>query len=330
MKKAPPTKREMMAEILLEFPDEPNRTIARIATERHPNAFPSLELARNIVRTLRGAHGHEKFTDKRFVKPIGWQVDVLPKSKSQPRKPFVITGPVNIAVMGDLHIPYHDTTAIGIMVDFLLSAKPDIIFINGDLGDFYATSRHEKDPRRSMAEELDNCRQFLFWLRKRFPKTRIIYKQGNHETNIERYLIRQAPVLLGVSDFELPVLLRFEELGIEHVGPLQLVCAGKLPIYHGHELPQGMSSPVNPARGIWMRVQETMMCNHWHRTSEHTETTGVSKKVTSCWSLGCLCDLSPDYAIVNKWNHGFAMVEVLDKAGNFEVRNHKILNGKVY
>jgi hypothetical protein len=330
MKKAPPTKRELMAEILLEFPDEPNRTIARIAHERLPNAFPSLDLARNVVRSLRGARGDRYISDKRFVRPIGWQVDVLPKSKSQPRKPFVITGPVDIAVMGDLHIPYHDTTAIGIMVDFLLEAKPDIIFINGDLGDFYATSRHEKDPRRSMAEELDTCRQFLFWLRQRFPKTRIIYKQGNHETNIERYLIRQAPVLLGVSDFELPVLLRFDELGIEHVGPLQLVCAGKLPIYHGHELPQGMSSPVNPARGIWMRVQETMMCNHWHRTSEHTETTGVSKKVTSCWSLGCLCDLSPDYAIVNKWNHGFAMVEVLDKAGNFEVRNHKILNGKVY
>ena len=66
-----------------------------------------------------------------------------------------------------------------------------------------------------------------------------------------------------------------------------------------------------------MRVQETILCGHWHRTSEHTETTGISRKVSSCWSVGCLCDLSPDYAIVNRWNHGFAIVDI-DKDGKIE------------
>jgi hypothetical protein len=45
--------------------------------------------------------------------------------------------------------------------------------------------------------------------------------------------------------------------------------------------------------------------------------------------VGCLCDLSPDYAIVNRWNHGFAIVDI-DEDGSFEVHNHKIIDGRVY
>jgi hypothetical protein len=46
-------------------------------------------------------------------------------------------------------------------------------------------------------------------------------------------------------------------------------------------------------------------------------------KETFCWSTGCLCDLTPDYSRVNRWNHGFAVVEV-DEAGSFNVDNLRI------
>jgi hypothetical protein len=36
-----------------------------------------------------------------------------------------------------------------------------------------------------------------------------------------------------------------------------------------------------------------------------------------------LCDLNPEYARVNKWNHGFALVEVA-KNKDFEVTNYRI------
>lgn len=319
-----------------EFPDAGSMTIAKILVKRHPTAFPDLHNARQRVCYARGLHGKQnRKASARAIgalqKKPGWQTDAQPRSLSKKRTPFVISGPAKIAVFGDVHIPYHDMAAVELMVDHLKKKlKPDILLINGDLCDFYSCSRHEKDPRRPLAQELDATRQFLYWLRKKFPTQRILYKQGNHETNVERYLIRAAPVLLGVSDFELPVLLKFDELRIEHVAPLQLIRAGKLPIYHGHELPQGMTSPVNPARGVWMRVQESLMCNHWHRTSSHTETTGLSKKVHTCWSNGCLCDLSPDYALINKWDHGFTELILLNSSGDFEVTQRKIIQGKVY
>ena len=155
---------------------------------------------------------------------------------------------------------------------------------------------------------------------------------------VERFL-REARSMAALSD---PHIVGIHFIGQENGRPFfvmefvegealggMLRRLGKLPVYHGHELPQGMSSPVNPARGLWMRVQESLICGHWHRTSEHTESTGLEKRLSSCWSLGCLCDLSPDYAIVNRWNHGFAVVDV-EADGNYEVHNHKIIKGKVY
>ena len=171
--------------------------------------------------------------------------------------------------------------------------------------------------------------KFLYWLRKAFPKAQILYKIGNHEDRMERFLVKNAPVFLGVPDFEVAELLKFRDMGIELVKSLQLVRFGKLPVYHGHELPQGISSPVNPARGLWMRVQETCVAGHWHRVSEHTEKTGISDKISSCWSLGCLCDMKPDYASVNRWSAGFATVET-DKGGEFEFHNKKIIQGRVF
>jgi len=326
------TKQELAAEVVDRFPDASNRAIARILRAEYPEAFPSLEACRSVVRVIRGANGEMHRGEKRPAarpKPLGWQQAVIPPTASKKRTPLVLRGPMKLGVFSDLHIPYHNPQAVEVAIAHLKKQKCDTLLINGDLGDFYACSRHEKDPRRRLSEELDSIRRFLFWLRSQFPKQRILYKIGNHETNLERYLMREAPVLLGVSDFTIRDVLKLDSFGIEVVESLQLIQAGKLSIYHGHELPQGMSSPVNPARGLWMRVQETILCGHWHRTSEHTETTGISRKVSSCWSVGCLCDLSPDYAIVNRWNHGFAIVDI-DKDGSFEVHNHKIIDGRVY
>jgi hypothetical protein len=326
------TKTELAKEFVERFTDVENRTLARMMQKEHSKIFLSLEGARDLVRRLRGAKGlyHKKHTtDKSLFKPLGWQQNVMPKTHAKTREPIVLDGALKVLILSDIHIPYHDEVAVAAALAHGKKKKPDVIILNGDIGDFYGVSRHDKDPRRSLADELDAIRQFLFHLRKQFPSTRILYKIGNHEARMEMFLVKNAPVLLGVSDFELPVLLKFDELQIELVPSLTLIRLGSLPIYHGHELPQGMSSPVNPARGIWMRVQESLICGHWHRTSEHTESTGLNKKLSSCWSTGCLCDLTPDYAIVNRWNHGFAWVET-QADGNYEVFNHKIINGRVY
>ena len=100
-----------------------------------------------------------------------------------------------------------------------------------------------------------------------------------------------------------------------------------LTILHGHEFGRSFFNPVNAARGAYMRAKNNAIVAHLHQTSDHTAS-DIRNNVVSCWSAGALCDLSPPYAPINNWNHGYISMYV-DKSG-FQVSNHRIIKGKVY
>ncbi len=104
---------------------------------------------------------------------------------------------------------------------------------------------------------------------------------------------------------------------------------GKLAVLHGHEMGKsGISSPVNPARGVFLRTMHTCLVGHGHRTSTHVEKDMFDREV-AVWSTGCLCANNPEYMRIGKQNWGFAFVTV-DKDGMFNVTNARIdKNGTV-
>jgi hypothetical protein len=55
----------------------------------------------------------------------------------------------------------------------------------------------------------------------------------------------------------------------------------------------------------------------------------LTGKTISCWSGGCFCEIHPEWMPHNKWNHGFAIIDLYPD-DNFRVTNLKILNGQVY
>ncbi len=116
--------------------------------------------------------------------------------------------------------------------------------------------------------------------------------------------------------------------GIELVKDQRPIMAAKLPILHGHEKGKGISAPVNQARGAFLRLHHTVLEGHGHRTSGHCEPDMFGAEVF-CWSTGCLCDLRPEYARINKWNWGFA-IATIHADGSFDVANQRITaDGKV-
>lgn len=143
----------------------------------------------------------------------------------------------------------------------------------------------------------------------------------------ENFLKMSAPELLGISEFELSTLLRFGELGIVEIKDKQIAKAGKLNLMHGHEFGHSVFSPVNPARGLYMRAKENSIIGHHHQTSEHSEK-NLTGDVVTTWSVGALCGMRPEYYPYNKWNLGFAIIETSDN-GDFEVNNKRIIEGKV-
>lgn len=124
-------------------------------------------------------------------------------------------------------------------------------------------------------------------------------------------------------------LLRFGEFRINEIGSRQIAQYGKLFIVHGHELGRSIWSPVNAARGLYLRGKTTALAGHWHQTSEHNEKS-MNMEIDVCWSVGCLCDLHPEYAPINKWNHGCAVAERVDNHGHFVLQNKKIYGTKIY
>ena len=309
------------------FPEHGNRTLASLIQKENPNLFSSLEGARCSVRYVRGNSGKTQGRKGRasHPRPNGKAGEYkIPKSLT-PKKRIVRIPDGKTLLLSDIHLPYHDVEALECALDHGHDAYN--VVLNGYTVDFYATSRWDTDPNhRDLAGELQAARQFLMHLRERFPNANIYFKIGNHEERWEKFLWRKAPELCGVPDFKMEKLLRFEDLDIQEIGGRQLTKAGGLWILHGHEF-FNTFDPVNFARTLQVKTGVCTIAGHKHKSSQHS-VKSMDSNTVACWSVGCLCDLEPDYMPVNQWNLGFA--EITHKGKKFDVNNYRIIDGEAY
>jgi len=318
---------DVVKEYIRKFPEHGNRTIAQMVVKDHPNLYPTLEAARSAARYARGNNGKRDraLGDNSLHRKNGKAGEYkIPKSLT-PKKRIVRIPDGKTLLLSDIHLPYHDVEALECALEHGSDATN--IILNGDTVDFYATSRWDTDPNhRDLAGELQASRQFLMHLRERFPDANIYFKIGNHEERWEKFLWRKAPEICGVPDFKLEQLLRFEDLEIQEIGGRQLTKAGGLWVIHGHEF-FNTFDPVNFARTLQVKTGVCTIAGHKHKTSQHS-VKSMDGDTVACWSVGCLCDLEPDYMPVNQWNLGFA--EITHKGKQFEVNNYRIIDGVAY
>lgn len=311
----------------------PTKKLARIMYADHPLMFIDVEDARDVLRYIEGKKGaaHKAnakgkapeyvLEDERVKNPYN-----LPESYETTYEPYVINGQ-RILILSDIHIPYHSVKALTVALEWAEQRRPDTILLNGDTLDAHQLSRFVRDPgKRSFSQELEAFRQFIDVLRDSFD-AKIIFKVGNHEERYEHFLMQKAGELHGVEEFRLENIIRSRAGNVDYVANKRIIKAGELNILHGHEFGTGFFSPVNVARGLFLRGKVSAIQGHNHQTSEHTET-DMNGKTTTTWSTGCLSDLRPDYLPINKWNHGFAYIET--DGHEFDVENLRIINGKVY
>jgi predicted phosphodiesterase len=224
-----------------------------------------------------------------------------------------------IAVISDVHLPYHDRNALVTALREIKYIGVDAIYINGDLLDAYQLSRHEKNKlNRSFKYEVDMGRLFFEELRSQFPEVDIYYKIGNHDVRFDKYIMDNAEQLNGLITFE--DILKLRDHRVKLVGSYTKVIAGKLNILHGHELP--VKGAMNHARAVMNKVSSNVLMGHFHR-SDRSYMRDLEGDVHAVFGTGCLCKLNPKYMSINNWNHGWALVE-LDKNGNFVVESKDI------
>jgi predicted phosphodiesterase len=304
-----------------EFPTSSHRQLARMLNKEFP--LNSWESCHTIIRNIRGK------PNTRYIKKAEKETaPQMPKSHAEEWEKFYIE-PGRTLILSDIHIKYHSEMALDSAIKWGKKYQPDTILLNGDIADFYSISRWETDPRkRNFVIEVEMIKMFLHWFSEMFESSRIVYKLGNHEERWDSFIWSKAPEIFNLQPLQIENLLELDKYGIEIVKNKRPVMIGKLPVLHGHELPKGLTSPVNAARGAYMRTKHSILVGHSHQSSSHTEPDMWHEEVVA-WSTGCLCDLTPEYARINKWNHGFAAVESLAD-GTYDVTNLRIgTNGEI-
>ena len=311
----------------------PTLKLARIVYAENKLIYTNLEDARKVLRGIEGKAGKGDGCRYRKTAPAEIQNTPrprnpynLPESSETTYEPYKVPGK-RVLVLSDIHLPYHSLSALEATFDFAKREDIDTIVLNGDTLDFHGLSRFVKDPKaRSVAHELHTFKNFMIALRALFPKAFIIYKMGNHCERYDHFLIQKAHEIIGVEEFDFRNIIKARSEGIEVIGDKRILKLGALNLVHGHEFGGSIFSPVNIARGLFLRGKVSAMQGHNHQTSEHTES-NMNGEITTTYSVGCLCELHPAYLPINKWNHGFAIVDVDGEA--FHVRNYRIHKGEV-
>ncbi len=314
----------------------PTLKLARIMYNENKLVFKDLESARRVLRYIEGKAGAENRKDigvkagefivkeDRPKNPYN-----LPESDEAVFEPYQIKGYKNVGILSDIHLPYHSVDALTLAISHLKKHKVDALLLNGDVLDCHQLSRFVKDPaKRSFAHELETFKRLFEILQKQL-KCKIFYKTGNHDLRVQKFLLEKAHELLGVSEFEFENIIKARANGIEIIGDKTVMKLNSLNGIHGHEYIGGISAPVNVARGLYLRGKVSAFQGHNHSSSSHTES-DMNGKVTTTYSIGCLSELHPSYMPLNKWNWGFARVELDDNGKDFEFHNHTIYKGKVY
>jgi predicted phosphodiesterase len=310
-------------ELLKKYPKTPILTLAKKAYKDNPLLYKDVEAARGLIRYYSGLMGPEKkkrLKDKSLVREKTYRYnpfDNIPDSYETERTPYQLpTSLRNLAILSDIHFPYHNKKALKAALDYLMNLSYlDGIVLNGDILDFYQLSDFSKNPSKpNMKKELELGRWFLKSLRETFPNIPIYYKIGNHEMRLERWLSVKAPEFLDT------------EYKIQLIDAYTVMKAGKLNIIHGHEY-RGAGG-VYPARYIYLKTKVNTICGHYHRPSSYIDK-NMNGEYHGAITTGCLCEMSPDYAAYNEWVHGFA-IAIFHSDGTYHIENKIIKNGKIY
>lgn len=238
--------------------------------------------------------------------------------------PFYKIKSSQMLIINDLHIPYHDERAIKKALTY--TKDFDTLLINGDLIDFHGLSKFIKRPDKIfIKDEIEIAKEFLEQITNYYHKKRIVYKFGNHDDRLKRWVYEKAPALYDVEEIKLEYLLKLKDFKIEKVEPQQTIKAGKLNIIHGHEYRGG--ARINLSRGMLLKTFENTAFGHFHGTESKTKKR-IDGDIVGAYSIGCLCGLNPKWLPNNEWNLGFALVN-FETSGEYSLEN-KIINYKTF
>jgi len=324
--------------ILRDLWTNPNVSINDIAIElktsydsvKHALRRYNLTHYRKVKRDKASSSSMQKMLEdidlKKFEKlkkscSLNWKV---PKGKAPISKN---KGWTEYIVTSDEHAPKHNEVAIRSILKLMDDHVFDGHIKLGDFMDMEPISHWTKNKRktlegRRLMEDYTVGNILLDEFDKRLPSNaHKYYFWGNHEDWYNQF-IEEIPALEGFADptKELKLIERgYTVFPYNHIEQF-----GRLSITHG------IYATSDSTKKHLDELKTNVMFGHTHTQSEKYASSEARTLSMGGYNLGCLCDLAPDYmrGRPHKWTHGFAILYVEKKTGNFFVDLKRIVNGR--
>jgi metallophosphoesterase superfamily enzyme len=228
---------------------------------------------------------------------------------------------------------FHDVRAMNIILAILDKNHYETIIINGDMLDMTEASRYVQKPEfsRTLQPAINCLGQFLESIRKRAPKSKIVYLAGNHEIRLQNQIIENMKFAYGLTAYKqnIPLMslrniLALDELDIEYIEdyPKGTYWIGdNLRIIHGEFT--SITKELNTSH-------TNVIMGHLHRIETQSKTTfaKTGPQQVSVHGMGCLCKIDgtvPGVTARPNWQQGIMDVSVTE---DFVGINHiQIVNG---
>lgn len=233
---------------------------------------------------------------------------------------YYINGNQRILLLSDTHIGNQDNKSIEIAIKYGKKFKPTIIILNGDILEASAVSFYRKKPGLFLENEIIPVRQFMEYIRHNFPKAKILYKIGNHESRLTNFLQDNAQALYGLSCLSWESLFKADEYNIKIIQAHQFIKYKNIYIIHGSEV---KVSGKDICKKMTIKLPfKNIIFSHFHKIDYHRYN-DEENNIYDIYATGCLCNLKPDWLRINNWETGFLSIDG-DKVCNFKIINDKI------
>lgn len=233
-------------------------------------------------------------------------------------------------VYPDLHANTVNWEALNLVCQFAQDFKPEYVIQIGDWMDYLCLMSKIKskypsfdcEDLRSLQLEYEACSKQRSMINQVLPQgCKKVYQLGNHEHRATM-LMKAHPELTSILDMETHLDLR----GWTIIPYLQRFKLGKLNFIHGEFF--GASHVQKHLR----HYQKNVLYGHTHGIQQDTMASPMREIPTWGASIGCLCDVNPDYQRnkSNQWQHGFAYGWFDKNSGDFDVMIKRIIHGKFW
>lgn len=209
-------------------------------------------------------------------------------------------------VLSDTHFDDADERAVSLAMSFFRDFKPDNIFLNGDIIDNWAVSRHPKHPykKRDFEQDVDRTKRFLKDIRRQHPKARVVFVHGNHCYRLEAYITNNAPELYKFTT--LNDILGLKDLGMEIVSSIHKENWFKYKdLYIGH-YDKAAGNAASTVQSLIRERGVSVIQGHVHKAGM-TSKTFIDRTLFG-YENPCLCSMDSDYVKHPNWQHGFTII----------------------